>query len=315
MVKPSKPILEGSLKDIHLGGMLRLLCLHGFTGVLEMENQNEKGEIYLENGRIIGAWTPAEPLLGEILLEEKIITKKILDQVLQEQKKDSSPRKIGEYLVESHGISPAAVERVLQEQAARRVIALLSWKEGRFHYRETTDFPRLFIRLQKSTENLLLEAFRKMSPKEAETHLPPHSALLEWAPRPKNQDLDIYLEADEWNLLALFDGNRSIAECWALSGQEKGKATVRTHALLSSGLLKKVRFKFPDLEHLAEQALGQMGIALVQQAYKSVGIHRSKMGMRELLKILNHLEKSMTLLIGPGRTQDIIERMWEAVKR
>jgi len=39
------------------------------------------------------------------------------------------------------------------------------------------------------------------------------------------------------------------------------------------------------------------------------------MGMRELVRILNDLEKSMTLIVGPTRSAEITEIMWETVKR
>jgi hypothetical protein len=127
--------------------------------------------------------------------------------------------------------------------------------------------------------------------------------------------LDIALSSEEWNTLLLFDGERNLDEVLKLAPEGSGRPVVVVHCLLSAGLLKKVRFRFPDLEKLAEENLGNMGLILVQNAYRKTGISRARMGMRELVRILNDLEKSMTLIVGPTRSAEITEIMWETVKR
>lgn len=255
--------MEGSLQDIHVGGLLRLLNLHGFSGVLHLSNGKEEGALLLKDGRLAAA------------------------------------RRSG---------------RTHKGDAAEDARAMLRWTKGRFRFEEGASLPGA-SELRDSTENLLLSALREVDPKAAAEALPPSSALLEWAPRPKGKVLDVRLEAEEWNLLLLFDGSRNLEEVLALSKLPKGRAQVMAHALLSAGLLKKVRFKLPDLERIAREAFGNMGLALVQSAYQNVGVSRARMGMRELIRILNHLEKSMELIVGPTRAHEVVERMWESVKR
>lgn len=309
--------MEGSLQEIQLGGLLRLLTLHRFTGGLHLEDGSRQGVVYLRAGRIQGAHAaPNDRPIGQRLLQAGFVTPSALDEALARQKADPTRRPLGHYLIQGErpAVNPELFRQVLESQTAEHVIELLQFTSGRFHFTEGeqgfTDFP-----FHLCTEDLILRSFRGLPEKAASDALPPGSAILEWAPRPGAYTLDFSLSGDEWNTLLLFDGDRNLDTVLQLAPKGSLLPVVTVHALLSAGLLKKVRFRFPDLERICRDELGNMGLVLVHNAYQKIGVSRARMGMRELLRILNDLEKSMTLIVGPTRAAGIIETLWEATKR
>jgi|GEM_PF-2006937 len=309
--------MEGSLKEIHLGGLLRLLTLHRFTGALHLEGEGQKGVIYLKTGRILGALrTPYGTRVGQLLIQSGYLTEETLQGALGKQKNDPQPRLIGYYLTngDKPTVNPELFRQVLETQSTENIVALLRLSSGTFRFEDGVtgfeDFPTTMC-----TENLILKSFRSLSEKTANESLPPGSALLEWSPRPEDYTLDLSLSSDEWNTLLLFDGDRSLDTVLQMAPKAKTPATVTVYSLVSAGLVKKVRFRFPDLERICQEELGNMGLVLVRNAYQKVGVSRARMGMRELIRILNDLDKSMSLIVGPSRTLAIIDRLWEATKR
>lgn len=307
--------MEGSLKDIHLGGLLRLLSLHRFSGLLHLEG-GSPGDIQINDGRLTSVILPGrKPRIGEMLVQEGCLKKTDLEKALALQEKDKRRQPIGHYLVNDLGAcAPEAFQKALNAQMSANLSLLLKQREGRFVFREG-ELPFREFLLTTSTENLILAGLRDVDPQTVEEGLPPLSAILELSPRPANQPLDISFTPSEWNTLILFDGVRNLEDVLRVAGRPSGETERIVFALQSSGLLKKVRFRFPDLEKIAREALDNMGIVLVQNAYANVGVSRARMGMRELIKVLNELEKSMGLIVGPTQAATIVEKMWEATKR
>jgi hypothetical protein len=308
--------MEGSLKEIHLGGLLRLLTLHRFTGALHLEDATQKGVIFICEGLIQGSLrSPNSQPIGQILLKKDFLTATVLGEALTRQKNDPNPRPLGHYLTtgESPALSPELFRQALTEQSSDNVIELLKMINGTFRFEDGVkgfeDFP-----LAMGMENLILKSFRSLPEAQASEALPPGSAIMEWAPRPNQCGLDLSLSADEWNTLLLFDGDRNLDSILQLAPSSITPASVTLYAFVSAGIIKKVRFRFPDLERICLDELGNMGLVLVRNAYQKTGVSRARMGMRELIRILNDLNKSMSMIVGPTRAEEIVDRLWEATK-
>jgi hypothetical protein len=308
--------MEGLLKEIHLGGLLRLLTLHRFTGALHLEDPEQKGVIFICDGLIQGALrSPSSQRIGQILLKKDFLTSTVLTASLDRQKKDPNPRPIGHYLTtgESPALSPELFRQALIEQSSDNVAELLKMTDGSFRFEDGVkgfeDFP-----LAMGMENLILKSFRSLTESKASEALPPGSAIMEWAPRSNQCGLDLNLSADEWNTLLLFDGDRTLDSVLQLAPKSTTPASITAYAFVSAGLIKKVRFRFPDLERICQEELGNMGLVLVRNAYQKTGVSRARMGMRELLHILNDLHQSISLIAGPTKAEEIVDLLWEATK-
>jgi len=142
----------------------------------------------------------------------------------------------------------------------------------------------------------------------------PENEVLKIAKFPEDRSIYIKFNSDEWNLMALFDGNKSIQNIIDEAGLEKQKAEVILYGLISAGLLRRTRFKMPELTKIVRAELGNIGVAIVDTEIIKNNIDKTKMGMRDFLKLLASLENSFADIVGKTKANVIIEKIWEATK-
>lgn len=252
----------GEISNVSVGGMLRLLSVFQQTGRLKVRGEDGDGEIFLQEGRIVGTSKPNEDIGSEVL-------------------------------------------------------RLLLLKKGFFHFQPMETIP-----LEKSqgiaeeVENLIMEASRRCDAKEATEYLPNFDTVIQLAPIQGNRTkIQINMERDEWNFMTHVNGEDPIQLLIEKSEMEEARCIQILYGLLSSGIVRKTRFRLPKLFEIANKELGNMGEALVRQAFRKLKLDQTRMHMRELIALLNELERSVTLLLGPTRASHIIGLMWEGAKR
>jgi hypothetical protein len=252
----------GELTNVSVAGMLRLLSAYQQTGCLKVSGQDGEGEIYLEQGRIVGAGT---------------------------KKKD----------------------------LAEEVLRLLLVQQGYFHFEPSEAVPRTHLQGSlDEIESLILESSRRTKSAAVQEFLPSAETVLQLAPIfSKREKIRLDLRREEWNLLTQVNGEDSLGILVEKSGLARERALQAVYGLLSAGLLRKARFRIPEILDIATRELGDLGEALVRQAFRKLGLDQSRMHMKQLIALLNELERNITLLLGPTRAGAIIGLMWEGAKR
>jgi hypothetical protein len=252
----------GDLVNVSIGGMLRLLSMHRQTGRLKVRGENGEGELFLEEGLLVGTDKP---------------------------KADFYPE----------------------------AIRLLLLKKGFFNFETLESIPTKNRQKQAfMVEDLILESARQIDPTEAQDYMPSEETVLQLAPVSGDRErVRLDLLRDEWNMLTRINGEDSLGLVMEKSELEKGRAIQIMYGLLSAGVVRKIRYKIPRVMEIATQELGNMGEALVRQAFRKLRIDQSRMHMKELIALLNELERNITLLMGPTRAGHIIGLMWEGSKR
>jgi len=197
------------------------------------------------------------------------------------------------------------------------VLRLLLLKKGYFHFQPQESLSNKQQQGQEEEiENLILEASRHIPSQEAAEYLPGDEVVLQLAPVAGEKEwMKLNFQRDEWNLLTRVNGENSLGVVREKSGIRKGRALQILYGLLSAGIIRKTRFRISKVIEIATQELGNMGEALVREAFRKLSLDQSRMHMRDLINLLNELERNITLLLGPTRARNIIELMWEASKR
>ncbi len=255
--------MRGTISNISIAGMIRLLCNFNKTGIFHIESNLTNGLVEIFEGKIIDV---IGPRVG---------------------KKES-------------------------------LVALLSnIKEGVFYFEEKI-IPKKDA-LDICIEDVILESSRALYENFKDTNIIedfilPENEVLKISNMDKGKVLKIKFLDDEWNLMIKFSGNSSIINAIKDSGTEKNKADFILYGLLSSGLLKRTRFKIPEISKILRDELGNIGIAIVDSSFMKLKIDRTVMGMREFLSLLNEIENSISEIIGKTRAKAIIEKIWEATK-
>jgi len=115
---------------------------------------------------------------------------------------------------------------------------LLRWQMGRFRF-DTSILPtRRSITI--SATNLILEAARRADEVEGlKGGMPPEKTILQLADVDTSME-NIQLKPNEWKIISLIDGKRSIDQICVACSQEKVDTLQTLEKLLSHGLLQPV---------------------------------------------------------------------------
>lgn len=126
--------LTGHLGDFPLTDILQILSLSCKTGTLILRGENgERGMLVFIRGKIVQATTDSILYsLGEILVQQGVITDKILDEMIEVQNQLSKPRLLGSLLVERGAVGRDFLLRAIKQQIQGSIAELLSWKKGSF---------------------------------------------------------------------------------------------------------------------------------------------------------------------------------------
>ncbi|MCX8094529.1 MAG: DUF4388 domain-containing protein [Candidatus Goldbacteria bacterium] len=167
-------------------------------------------------------------------------------------------------------------------------------------------------------EDIILESARRIAKlggtDTIRDFLLPENEILKISKFPPDRSIYIKFTSDEWNLLSLFDGNKSINTVYNELAMEKNKAEIILYGLISAGLLRRARFKMPELTKIAREELGNIGVAIVDTELMKNNIDKTKMGMKEFLRLLASLENSFADIVGKTKARAVIEKIWEATK-
>lgn len=127
--------LEGTIKDFALPDIFQLIGLQRKTGILSLEEGQEKVTIKFLEGQVVEADTISDSLenrLGTVLVRTGRITREQLEEALEIQ--SNTLQRLGHILVKRSFISPDELIDALQIQSSQIIYSLFRWREGRYHF-------------------------------------------------------------------------------------------------------------------------------------------------------------------------------------
>lgn len=255
--------MKGTIGNISVAGMLRLLCNYKKTGIFRVESSIINGAIEIFNGDIVDVIGP------------------------RVDKKDA--------LVE----------------------LLSNIKEGIFYFEEKNIEKKQALNI--CIEDVILESARVIHKRFEESehindYLLPENEVLKITKFYDEKILHIKFYADEWNIMVEFNGDNNIKSAIEKSGVDKQKADFIIYGLIAAGLVRRTRFKIPEISKIVRDELGNIGVAIIDSSFMRLNINKSGMGMKEFLMLLNELENSFAEIIGKTKAKALIEKIWEATK-
>ena len=199
------------------------------------------------------------------------------------------------------------------KEAAIRLLTVLD--EGSFYFDE--DF-----KIEGSegaamaSEEMIMESARRLrqSGKNVKDYIPSDNEVMKITRMPGGKNVFTPFVHDEWNMLAAFGGDTSVGAVIAEHPGGREEAEAILYGLVSAGLIRKTRFKIPEVERIARDELGNIGAAIVDSSMSKLRINKAKMGMREMISLLNSLEADFSAIAGKTRAKTIIEKIWAGSK-
>lgn len=229
--------LTGTLDYFALPDVFRLLAQNKVTGGLKVARASGDGTIFLRDGEVYFAFSSlTREFLGQRLVNAKLITQGQLLRILDEQKKGGEKR-IGDLLIEKGFISKDMLDTFLREQMQDAIFSMLQWDVGSFEFVPGDTAPQE-VGLSVSVENLIMESSRRIQEWEVITRkIPNLDVVVRMAPTPPENAVEINIRPEEWTLLVLADGSRTVREIASASERSEFDACKIIYGLVSAGLL------------------------------------------------------------------------------
>jgi hypothetical protein len=231
--------LQGNIEKFTLPEIFQLIAASRKSGTLGIQRDDSIVMIYFEAGEIIYGYGPRQTFhLGQLLKQRGLISAEQLDEAVTIQGQTENTKRLGEILIDRKFIDRADLEKVIREQVEELLYSLLSWQTGSFKFYEE-QFPtdeEITVRL--SVENVILEGLRRLDEWNLiKDTLPDFDAVYTISASQGGRSRAVTLEADEWNLMALVDGQRSINQICDRSSLGREQALMKLARLKLAGIV------------------------------------------------------------------------------
>lgn len=230
--------LQGDFEGLTLASILQLLCNDQKTGVLAVTCEDEESKVFFEQGTIVYASASLkEARLGYLMRNDGIISVQQLQKCLALAKQEKMH--LGKILVEKGYISLDTLKKYNTKQVEAILYNLLFWKKGRFEYKDAKLNLKGMIVTQLNPMKLILEASRRIDELSVlKEFIPTDKLVFKMSGKVQSKE-EIKLNANEWRILSLIDGTRTVRQIIVESGYDEFAVYKIFFSVISSGLIEQ----------------------------------------------------------------------------
>jgi len=225
--------LEGSLDAFSLQDVFQLLSLTKKSGGLHLANGQAVGVVYFDNGAITGSVSDA----SQQALARRLIGMGACDDAALRRAVERAcvePVGVARALVESGGADADVVREHALDQTVDSVFDLLRWPEGDFSLAVGEPNPD-DVGIAVPAEKVVAEANARREAWEAVSRVIPSPDVVLVMPVVIADEPGV--GRDEWALLALVDGRRTVGELVEVSGAGTFAVVSKLAQMVQRGLL------------------------------------------------------------------------------
>ena len=230
--------LQGDFEGLNLASILQLLCNDQKTGVLTVTRDDEESRVFFEQGTIIYASASLkEARLGSLMRNDGIISLQQLQKCLAHAKEEKMH--LGKIMVDKGYISLDTLKKYNTKQVETILYNLLFWKQGKFEYKDAKLNLKGMIVTQLNPMKLILEASRRIDELSVlQESIPSDKLIFKMSGKVQSKD-EIKLNANEWRILSLIDGTRTVRQIITQSGYDEFAVYKIFFSVISSGLIEQ----------------------------------------------------------------------------
>jgi hypothetical protein len=213
--------LEGRIEEFSISEILQIVAMGQKTGTLVIEGARERVSVYFKDGKAVYA-DPAykREYLGDILVKQGVVSNDDVKEALSRQRKFNELGmrvRIGSILVSMGVLTDEQLSEYVADQIKDSIYSIMAEKSGTFRFVPKLNISSYDIVTELNVEDIILEGTRLID---------------EWSMiNEKLLDFDgVYavntellekdttlLSANEWRVLSLLDGRRSVNDVIATS--------------------------------------------------------------------------------------------------
>ena len=243
--------LQGDFEGAFLSNIMQLLCDDQRTGILRVTSGDKHSRVIFKEGNIVYAMgSYKEARLGAILRRDGVLSEEHLKKCLLAAKE--TKQALGKVLVERGYISLDTLKKYNKKQVEEILHNLLFWHKGKFEYSDTEINLGGMIVTELSPMRLILEASRRIDEMSLFLELIPSDQIIfKISEKAQSKEEDIQFSQNEWRILSLIDGIRTIRQVIEISGYDDFAVYKIVYSFISYGLIEKVE-ESPDKEQETE---------------------------------------------------------------
>ncbi|MEO8500699.1 MAG: DUF4388 domain-containing protein [Vicinamibacteria bacterium] len=229
---------QGLIGYVEVPDLLTFVNLGRRTGVTELTRAGQMTRVFFQKGNPVFATSDKEGLrLGDLLLRLGRISRKDLDRCLARHRV-GGPH-IGQVFVSEGLVTLEELSSHLKVQVSEVIFETFSWTQGSFAFYDDVSPPPDAVVLQMDLQNLLMEGVRRMDERGrlAEV-IPDLDAVVDVFGNRESLRQSLTLTPEEWRILFLIDGRRSVREVCQLAGNPDELASLQVlYRLLTGNLI------------------------------------------------------------------------------
>jgi len=230
--------LQGNLETFFLASVFQLLSNDKKTGVLRLAEEGNEVKVYFKDGTVIYAISSQkEHRIGYFLKSKGMLSERDLQKCLQVAKQKKY--QLGKVLVDEGYITIDDLEDVIHLQVENILYRQFLLQKGDFDYKDAKLNISGLILTELDAMELILEASRRVDEMSILTkQIPSDKLVFKMSERVQDEE-EVKLNSNEWRILSLVNGKRSIREVIMESGYDDLGAYKILYSLVSSGLIDK----------------------------------------------------------------------------
>jgi hypothetical protein len=227
--------LEGTLDAFSLPDIFSLLSMTKKTGGLHLRRPGAHGAVWLTDGQLTGGASELSRLsLGRRLAGSGQIAENHLSAAVDEVRRGEDVG-IARALRDSRAIDEGELHTVVCEHIVDTVFDLMRWPDGEFEF--IIDEANIDdVGVTRQVDDVVTEARQRLELWEAiEEKVANRETVLSMS---LDLEADPQVQRDEWELLALVDGRRSVGDLVSLCGRGDYAVVIALAELVNRGLIR-----------------------------------------------------------------------------
>jgi Domain of unknown function (DUF4388) len=253
--------LEGSLDAFSLPDIFQLLSYTKKSGGLHLANDGRDGVVFFSGGQVTGASADssrqplARRLIGAGAVDDDAL------QAAVDRARSGDGVGVVKALLEQGALDSGLLQQAVTDQAVDAVFDLLRWTNGDFAFVVDEGNPD-DVGVTLAVETVVADAEARREGWQSVSEVVPSSETV--LAMPLLPPGDPQVSREEWSLLALVDGRRTVVELVDLTGSGQYAVVSALASLVSRGLLEVRDGSEPD--HVGVVLRRQEVLATVEDA-------------------------------------------------
>ena len=231
--------LKGNFKTFYLTTILQQLHNDRKTGALQVRKGDDWINILIEDGAVVYAMaSKPEVRLGNIMVRGGIITLEQLQECLNLGKEKKTA--LGKIILDKGLLSLDQLKRFIHRQIEDIIYHLFFWDSGEFEYKDARlDLSGMVVAKMDIME-VILDVSRRIDEMSIlEKQIPGSQLVFKISNKVRDKE-EIKLLANEWSILALIDGKRTVKQLVDEGEVDKFHVYKALFSLNCSGLIEKI---------------------------------------------------------------------------